>query len=133
MYDHLVNLMNRRVQQIGHDIGYLKFDPSTPKNKFNESKVKRYLPPVPMKAVLVWHPTEEKIQEFGLDRENVEILFRIPTTQFTEAGITPDINDKVSLNGEEYFIIGLDSGGWVNNQPIFTVLACGRESENRGK
>lgn len=119
------------LNELGNKVQYLRYDPSTTKNKYGESKRKNYLPPVELDAIILYDPNKEELEDFGMDKDNIEIMVKVPNYQLEAAGITPSTDDVIQIGTETYFIISTQSKGTLQNKPILIRIGCKKWSENR--
>lgn len=127
------NFLLLNLSELGNKVQYLRYDPSTTKNKYGESKRKNYLPPVELDAIIRYDPTKEEIEEFGMDKDNIEIVVKVLNTQLESAGITPSTDDAIRIGTETYFITSTQSKGILQNKPILIRIGCKKRSENRAE
>lgn len=121
-------LIENTVIKIGNTVRYLQYDPSTRKNIYGESKVKKYLPPINFPALIRFNPNEEELEDYGMDKENVEVLVKIPKSKIVESGLNPSLDDKIEIDGKDYYIKSIVEKGRIEDNFILVVFGC-----NRGK
>lgn len=134
MLNHVLMSANfeRQLKLFGNKVRYLKFDSTTTKNKYGESKKKSYLPPIEFNAIVKFDPNEKELEEFGMDKDNVEVMVKVLTVQVEYESLTLTTDDVIEINGERFFITSLGSAGRIGDKPIFRALGCKRVSDNRG-
>jgi hypothetical protein len=127
---HIAAQFDRAVQRLGSDIQWYRFDSSTPRNAYGENLGTKYLPPVTLRCIYKDSPARAELEEYGFNI-STEVVFKIPTPQLDTP--SPQINDKIVLNGIAYFITQVGSGGHINNDSVFLTYACERNVYTNGK
>jgi|SRR5690554_1990415 len=128
----LAEKFNKQVLKYGSDIEYFKYDPSTERNHYGETLGTKYLPPETFRVIFKIYPSRDDLEEFGMDL-NTEVIVRIPYHQLEEKGIEPFQNDKIVLNGIDYFVHQVSGQGHIRNLPIFVAVGCQRGAYTNGK
>lgn len=126
-------MFEKELKRFGNKIQYRKFDPTaSPKNKYGESKRKTYATSIEFDAIVKFEPSSEELEEYGMDKDKVRVVAKVLTVQLEFANVKVSTDDILEINGEKYFVASLGGAGRVAEKPIFVVIGCAKESENRG-
>jgi len=123
--------IDRVLERVGSPVIYQKYKPSE-KNRYGESKVKEY-DPIPITAFVKYDPSAEELEEYGFDKENVDIVVKVPLHVAMKAGIELNVDDAIDIKDFRYFITSLQQKGIVGGDPLLVRVGCQRRSQNRGK
>jgi hypothetical protein len=111
----LSKAVENQIKKTGNTIYIKRFNPSTEKNIYGESKRKLYRPPTPIPAMVKFNPSEETITEAGLKKEQLDVLVRIAYESLAVRKLTSKdgmgtiltTDDLLVINNIEYNITQL--------------------------
>ena len=110
--------IEEQINKFGSIIGIMRFDKeTTPTSIYDETKDKRYLPPVGVKALVYFEPSDELLNEAGMTKEEAEALIKISNRALKKKGLmdrngtvlfTQD--DMVAINNDNFSIKKIRAG-----------------------
>ena len=131
--EYIAETVSKTISAFDNQVDYLRYDTDTERNKYGESKRKSYHEPITFNAIIRFSPSRENLEEFGMDKDNTDVLVKIPRLDLEREGVEPHSDDKILINGTHYFITSLNFKGWAENNQALIIIGCSRRSDNRAK
>lgn len=122
----------RNLQEFGNKVRYLKYDSSTTKNIYGESKRKTYATPIEFDAIVRFEPSAKELEEYGMTKDKVEVMVKLLTAQVEDNSLVVSLDDVIEVDGITLFITELGSAGRIGDKPLFRHIGCKKVSDNRG-
>lgn len=100
-----------------------RFDARTKPNVFGESKVKKYLSPIPVTGRVTMNPTPEELKENGLRSEDIALMFTFALGELRRRGLVDGNNmpllsnsDALNYKGKDYSIVEISGRAMLGDR-----------------